>query len=56
MYFTLGTHGALVAGAILGTLVLGHSLGRRQTWAALLLYLVPVALAGQAMEQQPEVE
>lgn len=45
MYFTFTTHGLFLASAILGTLVLGHSLGRRQTWATLLLYAVPVVLA-----------
>lgn len=42
---SLNTHLALLAFAVIGTLVMGFAFRRKQTWPAILLWLVPIVLA-----------
>jgi len=50
MLFSPATHAMLLAVAILGTVVLGVVLARQKTWAALLLWAVPIAGALSAAD------
>ena len=44
MIFEAATHAGMLAAAFIGTIVLGFSMRRQQTWSTILIWVVPILL------------